>query len=194
MRTAIVSPFDGLVIRRFHDPGDTVAVGATVLRVVATDTLWVRAWVDEGALGTLREGQPAQVTFPGAPGRVYRGKVDRIGREADRQTHELLVDVVMETLPERIAIGQRADVRIAVDRAADVLRLPIAFVRRDGAATSAYVDRGGRIQPVPIVLGRSDREWTEVTAGLTDADTVLASPAPGAPLAPGRRWRAVAAR
>jgi HlyD family secretion protein len=66
-RTALVSPFEGLVIRRFHDPGDPVVVGATVLRVVATDRLWVRGWIDETALGQLVEGQSARVRLPGDP-------------------------------------------------------------------------------------------------------------------------------
>lgn len=189
MRTALVSPFDGLVIRRFRDPGDTVAVGATVLRVVATDRLWVRAWVDEGALVQLKEGQPAQVSFPGDASHAYIGKVDRIGREADRQTHELLVDVAMDTLPERIAIGQRADVRIELSRTPEVARLASSFIQREGSAAFCYVDRGGRIARVPVVVGRTDQGWVEIVSGMAEGDLALAPTTQGASLATGRRWR-----
>jgi len=48
-RAVLVAPFDGLVVRRLVDPGDTVTIGTTVLRVVATDSLWSRVWVDEMA-------------------------------------------------------------------------------------------------------------------------------------------------
>lgn len=90
-RAALVSPFDGIVIRRLRDPGATVTVGTTVLRVIATDALWSRLWIDETALPDLREGQPARIRL-GAEGNVtVSGTVDRIGRESDRQTHELLI-------------------------------------------------------------------------------------------------------
>jgi HlyD family secretion protein len=191
MRTALVSPFDGLVIRRFHDPGDPVAVGATVLRVVATDHLWVRAWIDETALDRLAEGQKADIRFPGDPARAWPGTVDRIGREADRQTHELLVDVAMKSFPRRIAIGQRADVWIEIARHPEVLRLRPRFLHREDGAVFALVARRGRIARIPLVLGLAGKEWVEVTGGLTAGDVVLDALKPGETLPEGRRWKAV---
>jgi HlyD family secretion protein len=189
MRTALVSPFEGLVIRRFHDPGDPVAVGATVLRVVATDRLWVRAWIDETALGHLADGQAARVFLPADPEHPLGGRVDRIGREADRQTHEVLVDVLMDAIPERVAIGQRADVRIELGRAKQVLRAPISFIHRDGEKAFCFVDRNGRITQVAVKLGTAGAGSVEILAGLRDGDTMLDSPEPGASLAAGRRWK-----
>jgi len=192
MRTALVSPFDGVVVRRAHDPGDAVAVGATVLRVIATDRLWVRAWFDEAALGQLRDGQSAEVTFPGEPGKSFSGKVDRIGREADRQTHELLVDISIDTLPERLAIGQRADVRIALSKDPAVVQIPMGAVQRERHETYCYVDRGGRIARVPVSVGRSGRATVEVTSGLTEGDLVLTATQAGSALPSNRRWRTAA--
>jgi HlyD family secretion protein len=187
-RAVLVSPFDGLVIRRLRDPGDTVTVGTTVLRVVATDVLWSRAWIDETALPGLREKQPARVRF-GAEGTVLgSGAVDRIGREVDRQTHELLVDVILDKPPARLAIGQRADVWIEVDRRRGVVRLPIAFLRRDPGGAFAWVDRGGRVARVALALGLVSGEHAEVTSGLDAGDVVLDPVDPGGSLGEGRRW------
>jgi HlyD family secretion protein len=188
-RTALVSPFEGLVIRRFHDPGDPVAVGATVLRVVATDRLWVRAWIDETALGQLAEGQSARVIFPADPEHAQGGRVDRIGREADRQTHEVLVDVLLDAIPERVAIGQRADVRIELGRTKQALRAPLTFIHREGEHSLCFVDRNGRITQVEVKLGTVGAGSVEILAGLRDGDTLLSSPKPGASLAVGRRWK-----
>jgi HlyD family secretion protein len=189
-RTALVSPFEGLVIRRFHDPGDPVAVGATVLRVVATDRLWVRAWIDETALGQLADGQSARVFFPADPEHPQGGRVDRIGREADRQTHEVLVDVLLDVIPDRVAIGQRADVRIELGRTKQALRAPISFIHHDGDNAFCFVDRNGRIAQVPVKLGILGTGSAEILAGLRDGDVLLDAPKPGANLAAGRRWKA----
>lgn len=189
-RAVLVSPFDGVVIRRFKDPGDTVVVGSTVLRIVAVDRLWARAAVDESMLGDLREGMPAEITLLGNKGEPFRGSVDRIGREVDRQTHEVLVDVLLAQVPPQLAIGHRADVHIQVERRENVIRIPLAFLRRDAASAFAFVDREGRIARTPVQIGAIGRDFVEVTAGLRPDDVVLDAPAPSAELGVGRRWTA----
>lgn len=189
-RAALISPFDGVVIRRFKDPGDTVVVGTTVLRLVAVDRLWARAAIDESMLADLRDGMQAEIALLGEPGDPLRGAVDRIGREVDRQTHEVLVDVLLVQVPARLAIGHRADVHIELERRQRVTRIPIAFLRRDGAGTFAFVDREGRIARVPLHVGATGRDMVEITSGLKPGETVLDAPTPGGALTVGRRWSA----
>ena len=187
-RSVLVSPFDGIVVRRSRDPGDTVTVGTSVLRVVATDALWSRAWIDEAALPLLREGQIVRIRL-GAEGEpTLSGTVDRIGREVDRQTHELLVDVLISAPPQRIAIGQRADVWIATDRHADVSRIASSLVRREAGAPFVYRDIDGRIGRVNVKLGLTGIDTVEVEEGLSPGDSVLESVEPGSPLGEGRKW------
>jgi HlyD family secretion protein len=188
-RAALVSPFDGIVVRRLRDTGDTVTVGTTVLRVVATDALWSRAWVDEAALPQLREGQPVRVRLGSDAKPSLLGTVDRIGREVDRQTHELLVDVLLTALPPRVAIGQRADVWIEVDRRKNVQRAPLAFLHREGDKAFCYVSREGKIRRLPVILGALGNEDFEVTTPLPPNDLLLDALDAGALLPEGRRWR-----
>jgi HlyD family secretion protein len=190
-RAVLVSPFDGVVIRRFKDPGDTALVGSTVLRIVAVDRLWARAAIDESMLAHVREGMPAHITLLGEAGVPLAGKVDRIGREVDRQTHELLVDVLLAQVPSPLAIGHRADVYIEAERRENVARIPLAFVRRDASSAFAFVDRDGRIARVNVQLGVVGRDFVEVTAGLRPDDVVLDAPTPAAELSVGRRWTAI---
>lgn len=191
LRSVVVAPFDGIVVRRLRDPGDVVTVGATVLRVVAMDRLWVRAWVDETTLGQLTDGDPVEVTLPG---RTVTGRLDRIGREADRQTHELLVEVALDHVPERVALGQRADVWIEIARKADVVRIPISFLRQASGAPFCYVGRGGKIARVAVTVGVFGKDDVEIVAGLTAGDVVLDAVKPGARLPVGRRFATTGAR
>ena len=189
-RAALVSPFEGVVLRRFKDPGDTVVVGATVLRIVAVDRLWARAAIDESMLADLREGMSAEITLLGDPGDPLRGAVDRIGREVDRQTHEVLVDVLLAKVPTRLAIGHRADVHIALERREGVTRIPLAFLRRDAAGAFVFVDDAGRIARAAVQVGAIGRDFVEITSGLKPADVALDAPTPGGTLSVGRRWSA----
>jgi HlyD family secretion protein len=190
-RAVLVSPFDGIVIRRFKDPGDTVVAGSTVLRIVAVDRLWARAAIDESMLAELREGMSAEITLLGETGEPLKGSVDRIGREVDRQTHEVLVDVLLAQLPTPLAIGHRADVHVAIERRANVTRLSLSFLRSDAAGAFVFIDRAGRIERAPVKVGAVGRDYVEVTSGLQPGDTVLDGLTPGEALVVGRRWSAV---
>jgi HlyD family secretion protein len=187
-RAVLVSPFDGMVVRRPKDPGDTVVVGTTVLRIVAIDRLWARAAIDESMIAHLREGMPAEIALLGTSVDPLRGTVDRVGREVDRQTHEVLVDVLLAEIPLRLAIGQRADVHIALERRANTVRIPLALLRHDERGAFTFADDAGRIARAPMKVGVMGRDTVEVTAGLTEGSVVLDASTPGGLLTIGRRW------
>lgn len=187
VRATLLAPFDGLVTRRLREPGDTVTVGSTVLRIVDTSQVYVNAAIDETVLPQLAIDQRSTIAFPGE-GPPVAGRLSRIPWEADRQTHELIVEVTPERLERRMAIGQRADVRIEVGRRENALRIPTRMIYHDEVGPFVYADRGGRITVVRPRFGLTGAEHVEVSAGLAEGDAVLAAPRPALTLPPGRRW------
>ena len=113
--TQLTAPYDGLIIRRNREPGDMVVPGASLLDIISLDEMWISAWVDETQMPRLAAGQKAQVVFRSEPGLTYPGVVSRLGREADRETREFIVDVRVEKLPANWAVGQRAEVFIQTE-------------------------------------------------------------------------------
>jgi multidrug efflux pump subunit AcrA (membrane-fusion protein) len=99
--------------------------------------------------------------------------------------------VRLDSFPERVAIGQRADVWIELDRKYDVVRVPLSFVRREGQATYCFVNRAGRIARAELTVGLEGQELVEVTGGLAAGDVVLSGADAGAILLENRRWEAL---
>ncbi|MCK6535550.1 MAG: HlyD family efflux transporter periplasmic adaptor subunit [Polyangiaceae bacterium] len=189
VRATLLAPFEGLVTRRLREPGDTVTVGSTVLRIVDPTQTYARAAMDESVLHDLSTDQRGWLWFPGAAEPVP-GKVTRIAWEADRQTHEVFAELTPDKLERRVAIGQRVDARVELARKENALRVPIAAILRDGSGAYVLVDRSGRVTLERPRFGISGREHVEVIEGLAEGDTLLSPPSPGAKLSPGRRWRA----
>jgi HlyD family secretion protein len=171
--TEMRSPYDGLVTRRDHDPGGIVVPGASILQLVATNEIWVSAWVDETAMTGLKAGQPARVVFRSEPAKNYAGEVARLGREADRETREFVVDVRVKQLPENWTIGQRAEVFIETGYRSGVLLMPSQFIRwREGKA-GVFVNDHGHPRWRGVTLGLSGLQNVEVTQGLSAGEQII---------------------
>ncbi|NOX58170.1 MAG: efflux RND transporter periplasmic adaptor subunit [Planctomycetes bacterium] len=171
--TEILAPFDGLIVKRHRDPGDVVVPGGQVLTLISTDEVWISAWVDETEMMHLHAEQPARVVFRSDPNRTYVGRVSRLGREADRETREFIVDVRVLELPENWAVGQRAEVYIETDRKDRVTVLPAKYLRLRGETFGVYKEGGGRAVWQPVEVGLRNRDSIEVVEGLEPGDQVV---------------------
>jgi HlyD family secretion protein len=177
-----------LIIRRDRDPGDIVVPGASLMQIISNDELWISAWVDETAMPALAPDQPARIVFRSEPAKNYAGKVARLGREADRETREFLVDVRVSELPQNWAIGQRAEVFIETGRKSDALLLPADFLMWQNGRAGVYVNYGGKARWRDVTPGMRGHDLLSITQGLKAGDQVLKLPA-GAkkPLSNGQR-------
>lgn len=185
--TEIQAPFAGLIVRRQRNPGDVVVPGGATLTLIATDELWIHAWVDETQMDELRENQPARVVFRSEADGSYSGSVVRLGREVDRETREFIVDVRVLELPKNWAVGQRAEVYIETDRNGFAVLLPAKYVVRRADRTGVFVERHGRAAWTPLVLGLRGADALEVVDGLEPGDVVMVPSDPRKDLRPGRR-------
>lgn len=171
--TVIRAPFGGLITRRHREPGDVLVPGSPVFSLIATDELWVSAWVDETEMARLAPGQSARVSFRSLPERDFSGSVSRLGAEVDRETREFIVDVLVSELPKTWAIGQRAEVYIEVERVEDALVVPARLIGRRDGASGVFVHEEGRARWREVVLGLAGRGIVEVKEGLKVGDQVL---------------------
>jgi HlyD family secretion protein len=184
--TRILAPFDGLIIRRDRDPGDVVVPGASIFLLISTESLWVRAWVDETEMSKLAEGQKARVAFRAEPETAYGGRVARLGRETDRETREFLVDVAVERLPRNWSVGQRADVFIETARRDGALVVPAQLILRRQGETGVMVARNGRAAWQPVEVGLRGQTRVEIISGLSAGEILVSALGPD-PVPEGRR-------
>lgn len=169
----IISPYDGLVVRRDLDPGGVVVPGSSILLLISTHEIWVSAWVDETASAALRPGQPARVVFRSEPEKSYPGEVTRMGRETDRETREFLVDVRVTELPQNWTVGQRAEVYIETTRKPDALAVPPGFIQWRKGQAGVWMNDHGKATWRGVTPGIEGREMVEIVRGVTVGDEVV---------------------
>jgi len=185
--TQIVSPYDGLIVRRDRDPGGVVVPGSSILQMISTNEIWVSAWVDETAGTRLVADQPARVVFRSEPAKSYPGELARLGRETDRETREFLVDVRVKALPKNWTVGQRAEVYIETGRKESTLALPQRFMSWRGGKPGAFVIQNGKAKWREVKPGLRGLETIEISEGLAAGDVVGKPREAGQPLTDGQR-------
>ena len=132
-KTTVVAPSDGIVSQVASlNVGQFVATGTTIASLVATNQTWVEANFKETQLGSLKNGQPADIVVDAYPGVTLHGKIDSIGAATGAQ---------FSLIPAQNATGnwvkvvQRVPVRIEVASNPDQ---PL----RTGMSATATVDTG----------------------------------------------------
>jgi HlyD family secretion protein len=174
----IYAPEDGIVISRDMEKGATVSPGLPIYRIADPGNTWVKANVDESQLPGISEGNGATISLRSAPGKKFKGKVARIGRESDRVTEELEVDVAFDPVPKDFRLGEQADVLVATDMKRNVPSLPAAALVSRGKQRGVWTICEERLKFREITTGIEDREgFVEVISGIDTGTTVaLASP------------------
>ena len=171
--TRVISPYDGLVVRRDRDPGGVVVPGGSLMLLIATNELWVSAWVNETASSGLHMGQPARVVFRSDETNTYAGEVARLGRETDPETREFIADVDVKALPPNWTLGQRAEVFIETGRSEATLTVPQKFLQWRKGKPGVFVNEGGVARWRGVALGLHGRETVEITEGLSAGEQVV---------------------
>jgi len=78
-RTTIAAPVDGYVGTLKIAEGHYVQSGQPVMSLIASEQLWVEAYMTENNLGRIDVGDKVDLVFDIMPGRVFHGKVASIG-------------------------------------------------------------------------------------------------------------------
>lgn len=189
---ALTAPFDALVVARLQELGAVVRAGDPIFTLVAPETVWARAHVDESLAGMIEVGQPAEVRLRSLPQRVFKARVARIDIESDRVSEERRVYVKCEQCPSSFHLGEQAEVFITVANLDEALLVPENDVRSfDGTKGEVWTIENGRLaRRVLAFRYRTEDSRLEVVGGLPDGAKV----ALGVPAAAreGRSVRAVA--
>ncbi len=177
--TRIVAPFDGVVTWRYADTGALVQAGtsnsnsAPVVKLAQVNVLRLRIPVPESLAGSVRIGQPADVTVQ-ATGEHFTGKVARFTDSLDRTTRSMQVEIDVPNETYKLQPGMYANVALQTQNHSDVLTLPMQAVQHhDGKAMVLIVDQQNRVQSREIQTGLEDPDRIEVLSGLKEGERVI---------------------
>ena len=192
----LTAPFDARIIARQKEVGSIANAGEPVFTLIAPQSIWVRAHVDETLAGGLAVGQTAFVRLRSEAGRLVETEVVRIDQESDRVTEERRIYVRCRACDPKHQLrflGEQAEVEIVKRVIPRGVFVPLKLVESyDGRSGTLWVLREGRLAKQRLELGdRLLDGRIQVTSDLPPAALIVIDEQ--APLREGRAARAIPA-
>ena len=129
-KTRILSPIDGIVLKRNVDPGQTVAASlqAPVLFTIAEDLrqMEVQVDVDEADVGKVQEGQPASFSVDAYPDRSFPAVIRELRYASETVQGVVTYKAVLTVDNAELLLrpGMTATAEIVVQDVTDALSCP----------------------------------------------------------------------
>jgi Cu(I)/Ag(I) efflux system membrane fusion protein len=171
----ISTPTGGVIKALGVRNGMTVTAGQTLAEVNGLSRVWLNAAIPEAQAGEVRLGQSAVARLTAYPGETFSGRVTAVLPQAEAATRTLTARVELPNAGGKLRPGMFATVEFS-GVAQPALLAPSEAVIRTGRRTLVMVARpGGKYLPVEVRTGREANGRTEVLAGLTEGEQIVAS-------------------
>jgi len=171
----ISTPTGGVIKTLDVRAGMTMVAGQTLAEVNGLGTVWLNAAVPEAIAGPLKPGQTVQASLAAFPGETLSGRVSAILPQTQADSRTLTVRIELPNRGGRLRPGMFATVSFG-GATQPALLVPSEALIRTGKRTLVMLalDKG-RYRPAEVQTGREAGGDTEILAGLSAGEKIIAS-------------------
>ena len=176
-RTKIKAPIDGLITKRFYEPGDMLAAQSHILIIIDPTRLRLKVSLAERWLPLVKKEQPVTLHIDALGDKKIVAKISRIHPTINTRTHKGTVEILLDPAPRFATVGQFTRVEINLS-ANNRLIIPVHTIHYE--PEGAYVfriikdDSNNTIaEKVFIEQGQQFGESAEILSGLTAGDIIV---------------------
>jgi HlyD family secretion protein len=199
--TNVRAPFDGVVIRKRAEVGETVSPfgvqgqasreGGAIATIADLGELEVQTEVSENSVAKLTAAMPAEVKLKAYDEQIYKGKLRQIFPSADRakaivEVRVTILNADLHVKPEMTASVTFQEMRKADAQpqhagapAAPIVLIPKRTLTEQNGTPVVWVVSGGKSARRSVVLGRERLDQVEVQSGVVPGEALVLNPPPG---------------
>ena len=177
--TQITAPFDGVITRRYADPGALIQSGTasqtqTMPLVRLSDNYHLRLDfpVSVDYVQGIRIGDPVSVRVESLGGKAFMGRIARFTHTVEASTRTMTAEMEIDNSNLALLPGMYATVILKFEQRQHVLAIPIEALP-PGSNSVYVVDAKHEVAERAISLGLETPTKYEVRAGLVAGDLVI---------------------
>ena len=175
--TKITAPFDGVVTRRYTDPGSMIQAGTAsqaqpLLRLSDNYQLRLDFPVSVDNVQNVHVGDPVDVQIESLGDKTFTGKISRFTDRVDDTTRTMTVEMEVPNPKLELIPGMYATVVLKADQRPHAVAIPVEAVSA-GKSTVLIVNANHEVEQRTITLGMETPTSYEVLSGVNEGDLVL---------------------
>lgn len=168
----LVSPLDGVVLRRDIEPGEAIVAGAEAFEVADLSTLWVDLHVFGIDTDRLEPGLGLRVRDVGRS-RHGDSRIERILPVTASASQSTIARGVLDNADGRWRPGAAIVAEVTLDEIPVAMVVPLSSLQRWRERDVVFQRIGDVYEVRPVELGRRDGEVAEVLSGLTLGNEIV---------------------
>lgn len=171
----IKAPISGVVISKMKEPGEFVAPGAVLGRIVDISSLKATVKVSEAQIYQLKLGQTVKVKTDVYGDQIFEGKISFISAQGDATFNYDVEVSVKNSAQFPLKGGTFVMVDFSRESSERILSIPRSALVESTKNPYVYVVENGIVTVRRIVLGREAGNNIEVIDGIKEGDIVVTS-------------------
>lgn len=178
--TRITAPFDGVVTRRYADPGSLIQAGTTsdtqsmpLVRLSDNYRLRLDFPVSVVYVKDIQLRDPVEVRVESLKGKPFNGIISRFSQKVDEDTRTMITEIEVPNPKLELVPGMYATVVLKVERRPQVLTIPTEAISTDKKPTVYVVNSTQEIEERPVTLGLETPTKYEIVGGLKEGELVM---------------------
>lgn len=175
--TRVTVPFSGTVEERLIQPGEQVAPGDPIARVIDVRPAKVVAGVPERYAGDIEKGTPVQIRFKTSRIGERTGTITFVGSAIDPESRTFTIEATIPNRDRAIKPEMVTQLRVVRTTFDDALVIPRTAVVRDEQGTHVYVvehtDTSAVAQKRDVALGPESGSRVVIESGLEAGTEVI---------------------
>jgi cobalt-zinc-cadmium efflux system membrane fusion protein len=176
----IKAPISGFIVQKSAINNMTIRSDNNVSLFTISDlkNVWIQANVYESNISLIHQGENVDVTTLAYPGKVFKGKIDKVMNVLDPTSKVMKVRVVLPNPDYSLKPEMYASITVADKENKQALSVPSQALIFDHSQyyVLVYKDRTDiKITPVQVINTVGDR--TYIASGVNDGDKVVSSQA-----------------
>ena len=180
--TRIVAPFDGIVTKRWADPGAFIPAAmssnfpqqrAALLTVMDFSKVRIEVAIPEPEVPFVKIGNAVTLVCDSLPGRKFSGTVTRFAHALDEMTRSMNAQVELPNPDGALRPGMFVEARIAAEERKGASLIPVEALITEKLKTSVFLAVDGKAKKTAVKAGFNDGAKVEILDGIKPADAVI---------------------
>jgi RND family efflux transporter MFP subunit len=175
--TKITAPFNGVVTRRYTDPGSMIQAGTAsqampLLRLSDNYRLRLDFPVSVDYVQDVHIGDPVDARIDSLGGKTFTGKISRFTHRVDETTRTMIAEMEVDNPKLELIPGMYATVVLKSDQRTNAVAIPTEAIT-GGKTTVDVVNANNEVEQRMVTLGLETPTKYEVLSGVKDGDLVV---------------------